>query len=164
MLKISLLGAVFSGFYGALHNQVTFCISNEYFLKIKYLQFDYLIFGDAHRVNISIIGLFAGCWAGLLLGWFLSRWFLPHGSIFIANQKIFRSSIIIFFTSILSATVSGFYAFFQKEAIDYSNWAQLVNLYGIENKWALVNVAYIHNGSYLGALLGMFIALIWIKR
>ncbi len=164
MLKISFLGAVFAGFYGVLHNQVTFAISNEYFLKIKYLQFDYLIFGDNHRLNISIIGFFAACWAGLLHGWFLSRWFLPHGSILIAYQKIFRSSIIIFVTSILSAIVSGSYAFFHRAVIDYSNWAQIVNLYDIENKSALVNVAYIHNGSYLGALLGMFIALVWIKR
>lgn len=164
MLKVSFLGALFAGIYGVLHNQVTFAISSEYFLKIKYLQFDYLNFAGTDRLRVSIIGFFAACWVGLLFGWFLSRWFLPNSSILIAHQKILRSSIVIFVTSLLSATVGGMYVFFREEFINYSNWAQIVSYYDIENKEAFVNAAYIHNGSYLGALLGMFIALAWIKK
>ena len=164
MLKISLLGAVFAGVYGVLHNQITFTISNEYFLKIKYLQFDYLNFGGSDRVRISIIGFFAACWAGLLSGWFLSRWFLPHGSLAKASRKIFLSSIIVFATSLVSATVGGAYIFFRRESIDYSNWNQLINYYNIEGKSAFINVAYIHNGSYLGVLFGMLIAIALVKR
>ncbi len=34
MLRVSLLGAVLAGIYGAIHDQVSFTVSPEYFTKL----------------------------------------------------------------------------------------------------------------------------------
>ncbi len=164
ILKISFLGSLVAGFYGIFHDQITFTISNEYFSKLKYQQFGYLNFVDSDRLKVSMIGFLATWWVGLFLGWFLARWFVPHNSLSIARIKIFKSFIIIFAASTMLATVSGLYVFLFGNSINYLSWAQIINTYNIENTWAFVGVAYIHNASYLGALLGLLMSLILVKR
>ena len=164
ILKISFLGSIIAGLYGIFHDQITFAISNEYFSKLKYQQFGYLNFVDSDRLKVSMIGFLATWWVGLFLGWFLARWFLPHNSYSSARSKIFKSFIITFITSIVLATASGVYVFLFGKSFNYLSWAQIIKTYNIENSWAFVGVAYIHNASYLGALLGLLISLILVKR
>jgi len=164
MLKISLISSFCAGLYGVLHDQVTFTISNEYFSKLKYQQFKYINFNVNDRIKVSIIGFLATWWVGLFIGWFLARWFLPHCSVAIAKNKIIKSALIIFAVSVLFAIAGGGFVFLKGEDADYSNWLQIINAYGIENAWAFINVAYIHNCSYLGAFLGFLIALFLVKR
>ena len=45
MLGIAALGAVLAGCYGALHDQISYTISPEYFTKVKFEQFRYADFG-----------------------------------------------------------------------------------------------------------------------
>ena len=164
MLKISFISSLFAGLYGILHDQVTFTISNEYFLKLKYQQFHYISFNGNERIKVSMIGFLATWWVGLFLGWFLARWFLPNCSFAIANKKIIKSVLIIFIVSVSSAIAGGGFLFSKRDTMDYSSWLGITNTYGIENIWAFVNVAYIHNCSYLGAFLGLVIALVLVKR
>lgn len=164
MFSIALTASFLAGLYGIIHDQVTFSISSEYFTKVKYQQFDYLDFNVNDRLKTSFIGFFATWWVGLFFGWFLARWFLPGNSLTVAHQKIIKSATIIFLVSFLFATISGVYASLYSEIADYSNWQAIANAYGIKDTHAFVNVAYIHNGSYLGALVGFLIALIFVKR
>jgi len=164
MLQIALIYSLVAGLYGILHDQVTFTISNEYFTKLKYQQFHYLSFDGSDRLRVSVIGFFATFWAGLLFGWFLARWFLPNCSLSVARGKIFKASIIIFSTSILFAIAAGAYGLFSGATADHSSWSHIFNTYCIENTQSFVNVAYIHNSSYLGALVGLLITLVCIKR
>src|SRR5580700_8579924 len=73
MLCIALLGAVVAGMYGALHDQISYSISPEYFTKLKFRQFSYADFGWPHRVFASEVGFLATWWVGLFAGWFLAR-------------------------------------------------------------------------------------------
>jgi len=164
MLKISFITSLFAGLYGVIHDQITFTISNEYFVKLKYWQFHYINFSGNDRIKVSVIGFLATWCVGLFLGWFFARWFLPHCPMTIARKKIIRSVSIVFIVSVLTAIGGGGLAFLQRESADYSNWVNITNTYDIENIWAFVNVAYIHNCSYLGALLGFLIALVLVKR
>ena len=50
MIRISLLGAVLAGIYGAVHDQISYTISDEYFTKLKFPQFWYANFGFPPRV------------------------------------------------------------------------------------------------------------------
>jgi len=164
MFQISLVGSMLGGIYGILHDQVTFSISSEYFIKLKYQQFHYLVWGSGDRLQVSIIGFFATWWVGLFLGWFLARWFLPVSPIAVASRKILKSSIIIFAASLVFALFGGVLAYVQAGAADYSNWISIVVKYDIENIPSFVMVAYIHIGSYSGALMGLIVALIWVKK
>lgn len=46
---------------------------------------------------------------------------------------------------------------------DYSSWAWAVNELDITDTWAFVRVAYIHNASYLGGVIGLVVALVTIR-
>jgi hypothetical protein len=53
------VGSLLAGFYGILHDQVTYSISNEYFTRLKFPQFHYANFGLSHRVFVAEIGFLA---------------------------------------------------------------------------------------------------------
>jgi len=164
MLQISLVCSLVAGLYGVIHDQVTFTISNEYFTKLKYKQFHYLQFDGNDRLKISAIGFFATFWVGFFFGWLLSRWYLPYCSLSVGRKKIFKSSLIVLLTSALFAVVGSVFALFRDSTSDYSNWICVFNTYDIESTQNFVHVAYIHNASYLGALVGLLIVLVCVKR
>lgn len=45
----------------------------------------------------------------------------------------------------------------------YSCWRQMLDSFDIEDRWAFIRVAYIHNASYLGGLLGLIVALLLVR-
>jgi hypothetical protein len=73
MFGIAILGALLAGLYGALHDQVSYTISPEYFTKMKFEQFHYANFGWPQRVFASEVGFLASWWVGLFGGWALAR-------------------------------------------------------------------------------------------
>src|SRR5262245_2708964 len=73
MLGITLLGAAVGGVYGALHDQLSYTISPEYFTKLKFAQFAYADFGWPHRVLAAEVGFLATAGVGLIAGWVLAR-------------------------------------------------------------------------------------------
>ena len=60
MLRYAMLGALLAGFYGVLHDQITFSISHEYFTRLKFSQFHYANFGLPPRVFVAEIGFLEG--------------------------------------------------------------------------------------------------------
>jgi hypothetical protein len=73
MFGISLLGAVIAGLYGAVHDQISYSISPEYFTKMKFEQFSYADFGFPPRVCASEVGFLATWWVGLFAGWYVDE-------------------------------------------------------------------------------------------
>ena len=73
LLILALLAMpLIAGLYGALHDQVSFTISPEYFTRFKYDQFGFdpqWFGGDRHTV--ALIGFLATWWVGALIGLFL---------------------------------------------------------------------------------------------
>ena len=60
-----LLIAIFiASLYGALHNQINYAVSNEYFTKFKFIQFGLLSPEISERVRAGVVGVLAhGGWA-----------------------------------------------------------------------------------------------------
>src|SRR5262245_48699964 len=73
MLRTALAGMIVAGAYGALHDQVSYSISPEYFTKLKFRQFSYADFGWPPRVFAAEVGFLAFWWVGLAGGWFVAR-------------------------------------------------------------------------------------------
>src|SRR3954468_16183226 len=73
MIRVSLLGALFAGIYGAVHDQVSYAISPEYFTKLKFHQFWYADFGFHPRVFAAEVGFLASWWVGMIIAWLLAR-------------------------------------------------------------------------------------------
>ena len=77
MLGYALVGALFAGIYGMVHDQVTYSICPEYFTRLKFSQFRYANFGLPPRVFVVEIGFLASWWVGLFAGWFIARIAVP---------------------------------------------------------------------------------------
>lgn len=60
---------IIAGVYGALHDQLSYTISPEYFTRFKYAQFRFepWMFGG-HRATVAVIGFLATWWVGAIIG------------------------------------------------------------------------------------------------
>ena len=161
ILGYAMLGAVVAGIYGIVHDQITYSISEEYFTRLKFIQFAYADFGLPRRVFVGEIGFLATWWVGFVAGWFMARITVPAFPRSTAIHYNVRGFLIILSAALL-ASLAG-YALGLLHGRDFSNWEPLASSLGVVNVPGFVRVAYIHNASYLGGLVGLIAALIDLK-
>ncbi|HUG67165.1 MAG TPA: hypothetical protein VMM76_05415 [Pirellulaceae bacterium] len=163
MMGVAAIGSVFAGVYGVLHDQVTYGISPEYFTKLKFDQFHYADFGFPPRVFVAQIGFLATWWVGFFCAWFLARRLTPGQPRRRALRQIAVGFAMIFASALLSAGVGFGYGVWCGSGADYASWRPMLNSLDIQDHWAFIRVAYIHNASYAGGLLGLVVALLLIR-
>jgi hypothetical protein len=164
MLRIAALGAVVAGSYGALHDQVSYAISPEYFTRLKFQQFSYADFGWPPRAFAGEVGFLASWWVGLLGGWVLARFGLDE---MIPPQRR-KTTIIAFMIVLGTAALSGLTGALLGTATtanghldDWRDWQQRLN---IEDLRGFAIVAWLHAAGYLGALAGVILAVLYVRR
>ena len=161
MLGIALLGALVGGIYGTVHDLITYSISNEYFTQLKFKQFKYIDFGFSNFILAAEIGFLATWWVGFFAAWFLARIAVPVWPPGIAFQRaMFGFAIIL---SVAVAGGLGGYSFSLIHPIEL-HWLQYGESLQVRDTEAFVRVAYIHNGGYLGALIGLIVAILVLRR
>lgn len=163
MFGMACVGAVIASVYGILHDQITYTIGPEYFTKFKFKQFHYADFGFGNRIFAACIGVLATWWVGFVIAWFLSRQLIPNRDRKIAYRAILNGFFIVFACCIISGAIGYTYGAWRGPDADYSDWAPFVKVFQITDTWAFVRVAYIHNASYLGGVLGFIIALFVVR-
>ncbi len=161
MLLAALGGALIGGCYGALHDQVTYSISPEYFTTVKARQFAWADFGWSRRVFASVVGFLAAGAAGLFAAWFMARIAVPRMSLPEARGLILRGLGILFGFAAAGGILG--WQLVLRHTGDYSYWRPRLPFLPIQDLPHFVAVAYIHNGGYLGGLAGLIIALIYVK-
>lgn len=162
MLGIAFLGALVGGIYGVLHDQVTYSISNEYFTKLKFDQFHYANFGFPARVFVAEVGFLATCWAGFFSGWFLARVAVPAWPPREAIRKCLAGFLMVFLLAFGAAVVGYFLGI--RHTGDYSHWQETCDGLGVTDVRGFVRVAYIHNAGYIGGLVGLVCAIVFLHR
>jgi len=162
--KSALTGFVIAAVYGVVHDLFTFSIGPEYFTRLKFDQFAWANVGQAPAVFAATVGAIASGVVGLFGGWFLARVALPRHPQEIARRRI-RTGILITFALALCGAVCGYaYGLIRGPNADYSFWSATVDPLRIEDKYAFIRVAYIHNGSYLGGVVGLVIGLVKARK
>ncbi len=163
MFGVALVGAVFAGLYGILHDQITYSISPEYFTKLKFEQFHYADLGLGERVFVAAIGFLATWWVGFIIAWFLARRLIPNQPRSHAYRQIGAGFACVFASGVLAAAIGFAYGLWRGPQADYSSWSWAIQEFEITDTWSFVRVAYIHNASYLGGLAGLMIALVAVR-
>ena len=163
MFAMAFAGAILAGMYGVLHDHITYSIGPEYYTNLKFKQFKFADFGLGDRVFVSCIGFLATWWVGFIIGWFLSRRLIPNQLPGVAFRSVFRGFAIVFACGALAGIVGYLYGLWRGPDSDYSAWLPIVKRFQITDIWAFVRVAYIHNASYLGGLIGLIISLIVVR-
>jgi hypothetical protein len=159
MLGFALVGAIVAGAYGAIHDQLTYSISPEYFTRLKFRQFSYADFGLPERLFVAEIGFLATWWVGLVAGWLLARVSVPNQSREVATRQVLAGSSMVLAAALIAGGVG--YALGRPSGADadYTAWRPLGSQLGIAELEDFVHVAYIHIAGYVGGLVGLVAAL-----
>lgn len=152
--------AILAALYGVIHDQITYTISPEYFTKFKFQQFRYDAFQFGPRILASAIGVLATWWVGLFVGWCVGRRFIFAKDQRGAYRNVAFALVIVLLTSILFS-IGGFVVSYTADA---ANWVQTLNLLGVHDQAQFITVAYIHNASYLGGLVGLIVAVTFVRN
>jgi len=164
MLAGAALGALLASVYGILHDQLTYALSPEYFTRLKFQQFAWADFGWPRRVFVAEIGLLASWWVGLIGGWFLGR----AGAADLSPAKrwplIARAFALIALLTLTAGLIGWLWGAAVASTSSLSTWQIARQSLGVRDLPSFVTVAYIHNGTYLGAALGIVIAILYIRH
>jgi hypothetical protein len=164
MLGIAGLGAIIAGLYGIVHDQVTYSISAEYFTRLKFMQFHWANLGLPLRFFVAEIGFLATWWVGFFAGWVLARVMAPHAQ----PRQIFalslRGFVLVVGFALAAACTAYIFGRTQNPQPEDSGLAEYAELIHVNDVTAFVRVAYIHNASYLGGLLGVIVAAFVVNR
>jgi len=161
VLLLFAIACLLSGIYGAIHNQISYSVSPEYFTKFKFEQFE-LAPTLWNRQGASIVGWRASWWMGLVIGAFL----IPFGLLIRQTSTYFlfmlRAFVIVLVTSTCFAIVA---LVVSKLMAGHAEMGEL-NFRGnqILNPVAFLVAGTMHTASYLGGLVGMLIGMASILR
>jgi hypothetical protein len=111
------------------------------------------------------IGFMATWWVGLIAGWFLARLTVPHVPRELAVRwcrQAFGGVVVVALVAGLVGAAAGWWQ--TTQGGDLGEWQTFARGYGVHDVPAFTRAAYIHNGSYLGALLGLVGACFWARR
>jgi hypothetical protein len=156
-------GALIAGFYGIVHDQITFEIGPEYFIEFKFQQFFYLPKTQPEWLIVAEIGFLATWWVGFFAGWFMGRLTIPHLPLKTAAKQSLQGVLVMMLTAIFFAMVAFAWAPTCQEDPRMENWDGMFAGREVIDIVAFAQVGYVHNASYLGGLVGLIVALTWMK-
>ena len=164
MLAIAAVGTIAASLYGIVHDELTYTLSPEYFTRLKFQQFAWADIGWPRRVFVGQIGLLASWWVGLIGGWLVARAGaaqLPYAIRLDrcrpcvcdcghrhANRRIAR----------LDLRRTG------RKELQPFGVAHRRESFGVHDLPSFVVVAYIHSATYLGAAIGVVLAILYVHR
>ena len=155
-----LIAIFLAGFYGAAHNQISYTVSPEYFTKFKFRQFGFENSTLPPRVRAAMVGFLASWWMGIPIGFLVGAvGFIHHGYWRMFKITLWSFVVVIAFT-LLFGLCGLLYGYFQTRTInlaDYQGWF-IPN--DVVNLRRFLCAGYMHNASYTGGTLAIFVA--WI--
>ncbi|MCL6220284.1 hypothetical protein [Zunongwangia pacifica] len=156
------LAPIIGGIYGILNDQLTYSISPEYYTKFKFYQFGLVDSGNEAiflnpRFEVSIVGIMATWWMGLLIGGILGFVGLIHNG----HKRRFRITMkAILITIAVTFFIGLIGLFYGKFYLNHANvdWWLPKNLIETED---FIAVGSMHNFSYIGGLIGLIVGIVY---
>lgn len=163
MAGVALTGACLAAAYGAIHDQITFVISPEYFTRMKFRQFAWANVGLPPRAFASVVGVLATWWVGLFAGWFLARLGLDRLRGLRRAVVMRRAFTILLITAACAGVAGGLFGLAASRA-DLSGWQPYRDAYALTDLPSFVIIAWVHAAGYAGALAGLVLAAVSVRR
>ena len=167
MNKLSVLAALVvvavlvAGVYGALHDQISYSVSSEYFTKFKFGQFGLADLAWPDRIRTAMIGFAASWWMGVPIGVLVGGLGWIHRD----AARMWRVSLASFGVVVgvallvgLGGLAWGFWATRGEiKSADYAGWFVPSDVTDLRR---FLCAGWMHNASYLGGVLAIGAA--WI--
>jgi hypothetical protein len=148
---------ILAAIYGAIHNQISYSISPDFYTKSMFPIFGFVEYGlDTPRLTAAIIGVWSTWWLGLIIG-------VIYGivGLFKSNSSLMKTyiknSIVITFTMIIGSGVLGllFGKIYLTDIVIY--WGFSGTKEQLKN---FAMVGYMHDFEYCGAILAIIVCMI----
>ncbi|MCA8969073.1 MAG: hypothetical protein KDC95_04795 [Planctomycetes bacterium] len=161
-----LVGTLLGGAYGAIHDQVSWSISPEYFTKFKFEQFAWAEIGLEPRLAASWIGFLATWWAGAIAAYAVCRMAFRHafqdGASSWPLGRVVRRLLAVLMVAMAGGGCGFAYARMRAQDVERL-WGGWRTYAGVQDLEAFATVGSIHNFGYAGALLGIVLVAVHIK-
>ncbi|HEY3761318.1 MAG TPA: hypothetical protein VGN23_06180 [Verrucomicrobiae bacterium] len=155
------LAMVLSGLYGMVHDQISYTVSPEYFTKFKFRQFGLDGLNVPDRAKAAIVGFLASWWMGIPIGLMVGGCgFMHSGHWRMLKISLWSYAGVIAFT-FLFGLCGLCYGWGRTQTInlaDYQNW-YIPD--GVVHLRRFLCVGYMHNSSYIGGAIAIFVAAIF---
>lgn len=152
------LSIIIAMLYGTIHNQFTYTISDEFFTKEIFERFGFVQYGrDTPRLTASIIGAWSTWWMGLIAGFIFATIGLFHSDVKQMIQSIKGATLITLVTSLLVGLIGLCYGFLGFSRFN-STCCFPLEVHNVKNFLAVLEM---HSFSYVGGVLGLFLAILW---
>jgi MFS family permease len=147
-----------AGLYGALHNQISYTVSPDYFHAFKFDQFR--IPDTLHnRLGASLVGWHASWWMGfligvpvLIVGLILPGWRLYASRCLISFAVVAATALLVGLSALAYASFT-----FEETPPDWF-WYPSAAI----DRSAFARAGFMHDFSYLGGFLGIFTASLYL--
>lgn len=152
------LAVVTAGTFGAIHDQISYTVSPEYFTKFKFFQFHLLDPEVPERLRVALVGVIASWWMGIPLGLLAgAAGFLQPTAAGMLRALLLSLAVIVGFTLLfaLGGLVYGYTRTTHLNLHDYAGWFIPPRLVHPRN---FICAGYMHNSAYLGGLLAVPVA------
>ena len=152
------LAVLTAGAFGALHDQISYTVSNEYFTKFKFFQFHLLDPEVPERLRAATVGVLASWWMGIPLGLLAgAAGFLQPTASQMLKALLLSLAVITGFTLLvaLAGLVYGYSRTTNLDLHNYAGWFIPQNLVHPRN---FICAGYMHNSAYLGGVLAIPVA------
>ncbi len=158
---LMVFACVLAGLYGALHNQISYSVSPGYFHEFKFIQFG-IDQAFQNRLGASIVGLQASWWMGIIIGIpiYLVGLFVRGTKLFI--QAYLKAAMIVVGVTLTVGAAALLVSFFSVSPDNLPWW---MDNRQVSNPVAFARAGMMHNHSYLGGGIGLFLGLaftVWL--
>jgi hypothetical protein len=139
-----------AGLFGAIHDQISYSVSHEYFTKFKFVQFHLLDSTLPERVRVAIVGVLASWWMGIPLGILTGVAGFFYQSARQMCRGLMLSLPLICAFVLLVALVGLVYGLVQTSTLELSDYRGWFIPKELEVPRRFICAGYMHNSAYLG--------------
>ena len=152
------LAVLTAGAFGALHDQISYTVSYEYFTRFKFLEFRLLDPEVPERLRAAMVGVLASWWMGIPLGLLAgAAGFIQPTATQMLRALLLSLAVITGFT-LLFALAGLVYGYSQTAHLDLRNYAGWFIPRNLVHPRNFICAGYMHNSAYLGGLLAIPVA------
>ena len=156
---VFVLAAVLAaGAFGALHDQISYTVSPEYYTKFKFLQFDLLNDGVPERARAAQVGFLGSWWMGVPLGVLIGAAGFIHPDVPQMRRALFWSLVVAVAFTLVYALGGLVYGIVQTANFELASYEGWFIPQGLEHPRRFLCVGYMHNAAYTGGELAVAIA------
>jgi hypothetical protein len=147
-----------AGLFGAIHDQISYSVSDEYFTKFKFLQFRLLDPNVPERIRAAEVGFLASWWMGIPLALLCGSAGLVQRSSALMWRAVTWSLLVVAAFTLTIALVGLGFGWLRTETLDPANYRGWFIPTGLKEVRRFLCVGYMHNAAYLGGVLSILVA------